>query len=410
MVDSISHEKRLDIARYYLLGSTYAEIEKATGVSHGSVVNVVKELEAGQLTIPGVPLDEVNDLRLLSLDLAKKGLKPSHALLGITLFERFTELGIALSEVDQWSKLVKIYAPDDFPAQNFFEAALNLHKLEEAEGKPFQDAAKEYAILKQKTGELGTEVDSLDKKKKELAEEVESLTSEVNALRSRRDEVKGSVDAESVKVEEIKATVTAANEEFSQLKNEIEDLQKKKVKLCSEVGGKEDSLAKLKEMGFSEEDLLRLRNLIEGMAKKEGVSPGQVKDSFFSALVHFGDLSGLQNAVQEEVKALQSVIKQKAFLTGEIAELVARRDALQVEVGESASAAAEQIRDAAEEAVSMINQEADGIRGELKSILEDTLAVGVAVGKMTMVQKEGDKAGKELEQLLGEVKRRLREK
>jgi len=407
-VDAISHEKRLDIARYYLLGSTYAEIEKKTGVSHGSVANVIKELETGQLTIPGVPSDQVGDLHQLSLDLAKKGLEPSQALLGITLFVRLTELGVMPSQVDQWSKLVKICAPDDFPAKDFFEAALHLHKLEEAEGKPFQNVAEEYAILKQKTGELGTEVDSLDKKKKELAEEMEFLTSEVSALESQRDEVKSSVGIESAKVEETKAMVAAAKEELSQLKKVVEDLQKKKVELCSEVGGKEESLIKLKEMGFSEESLLHLRNVVEGMAKKEGVSPEQVEDRFFSALGYFGDLSGLQKAVQEEAKVLQGTIKQKASLAGEIAELEARRAALQAEVGESASAAAEQIREAAEEAVSIIRQEADSIREEVKSILEDTLAAGVAVGEMMVVQKEGEEAGKELRQLVGEVERRLR--
>lgn len=408
MVDAISHEKRLDIARYYLLGSTYAEIEKKTGVSHGSVANVIKELETGHLTIPGVPLDEVNDLRLLALDLAKKSLKPSQALLGVTLFKRFTELEIAPSEVDQWSKLVKIYAPEDFPVKDFFEAALHLHNLEKAEKKPFQEVAEEYATLKQKTGELTTEVNSLDKKKNELAGEVESLTSGKTALENQRDEVKGSVEAEYAHLEEAKALVTTAKEELSQLKKETEDLQKKKVKLCSEVGGKEESLAKLKEIGFSEEDFLQLRNLVENMAEKEGVSPGQVKDSFFSTLAIFGNLSGLQKAVQEEAKVLQDTIKQKAFLAGEIAELEARRASLQAEVGESASAAAEQIREAAEQAVSMIWQEADSIREEVKSVLEDTLAAGMAVGEMAVVQKEGEKAGKELEELIGEVKRRLR--
>lgn len=408
MVDAISHEKRLEIARYYLLGSTYAEIEKKTGVSHGSVANVVKELETGQLTIPGVSLDEVNDLRLLALDLTKKSLKLSQALLGVTLFERFTELGIAPSEVDQWSKLVKIYAPDDFPAKDFFQAALHLHNLEKAEKKPFQEVAEEYATLKQKAGELATEINSLDKKKKELAGQVESLTSEKTALENQRDEVKGSVEAEYADLEEAKALVMTAKDELSQLEGETEGLQKKKVKLCSEVNGKEESLAKLKEMGFSEEDLLQLRNLVENMSEKEGISPGQVKDSFFSALAHFGDLSGFQKAVQEEAKVLQDTIKQKASLVGEIAELEARRASLQAEVGESASAAAEQIREAAEQAVSMIRQEADSIREEVKSILEDTLATGVAVGEMVVVQKEGEKAGKELEELVGEVKRRLR--
>jgi predicted transcriptional regulator len=84
----ISRAKRLEIAHYYILGHTYEEIEKETGVSHGTIANIVQELENGELTIPGIPFDQVNDLRQLSFDLKKKGLQPSQALLGLALFER----------------------------------------------------------------------------------------------------------------------------------------------------------------------------------------------------------------------------------------------------------------------------------------------------------------------------------
>jgi len=37
----------------YLLGYTYKEIEEETGISHGSIANIVSELEDGDLNIPG---------------------------------------------------------------------------------------------------------------------------------------------------------------------------------------------------------------------------------------------------------------------------------------------------------------------------------------------------------------------
>ena len=122
----ISHENRLEVAMLYLRGNTYKEIETKTGLSHGSISNIVNKLLSGQLVIPGVPSDEVSDLHQLSVDLKKKNLEPSQALLGFTLFEKFKELGIVPSQFDQWSKLVKVCVPDDFPAKDFFEAALNL--------------------------------------------------------------------------------------------------------------------------------------------------------------------------------------------------------------------------------------------------------------------------------------------
>jgi hypothetical protein len=101
MMGTVSHEKKLEVARLYLLAHNYDEIKKETGVSHGSVSSIVKDLISGQLTIPGVPADKVADLHQLAVVLTKKGLEPSQALLGVTLFERSTELGIEPSQLDQ---------------------------------------------------------------------------------------------------------------------------------------------------------------------------------------------------------------------------------------------------------------------------------------------------------------------
>jgi len=410
IVDAISHQKRLEVAMLYLRANTYTEIETKIGISHGSIANIVKELLSGQFIIPGVPSDEISDLHQLSVDLKKKGLEPSQALLGITIFERFAELGIVPSQFDQWSELVKVYAPDDFPVKDFFEAAVNLHKLEETEGKPFQEIAQEYTGLQQKIGDMGSEVDSLDVKKKDLTTEVESLTAEVSALEQKKVEAESSLEAQCAELEETKSMVAAAKEDHAHLSGEIKDLIKKKDELQLELGSKEESLIKLKEIGLSEEDLLHLRKSIEGIAEKYNVNADQVKDEFFSALEQFGDFAGFKKASQDEAKTLQDMTKQKASLTGEITELKNRRAFLQATVGKSASTAAEQIREAGEEAVSIIRQEADSIKGEVKSILEDTLVAGLAVGETSAMQKGTEEAGKELDALIVEVRRRLEEK
>ena len=152
----LTNTQRLEAARYYLLGHSYKEIEDETGVSHGSVVNIVKEIEDGRLTIPGVPVDQVDDLRQLSFDLKKKSLKASQALLGITVFERLQELGITPEDLSRWSELVKTFAHVDFPAKDFFESAMRLHELEENQGKPFEELAEQYSRLSEGTERLRT--------------------------------------------------------------------------------------------------------------------------------------------------------------------------------------------------------------------------------------------------------------
>lgn len=42
-MNGIPRAKRLQVAQYYLLGHPYGEIVEKTGISHGSVANVVKD-------------------------------------------------------------------------------------------------------------------------------------------------------------------------------------------------------------------------------------------------------------------------------------------------------------------------------------------------------------------------------
>jgi predicted nucleic acid-binding Zn-ribbon protein len=395
--------KKMEVAQFYLLGHPYGEIEEKTGVSHGSIVNIIKELETGKLVIPGLPSDQVNDLRQLSLDLNKKGLTPPQALLGIILFDRLNKLGITSADLDHWSHLVKVFAPANFPAKDFFEAALKLRHLEETAGKPFENLVEEYLSLTEKVDVLSEKTDLLDKDKTELDHEINSLAAQVNVLEKKNDQLKSSVEIQSAKLQDIKTALAEAVAERAQLRKEVKELKKLKVKFSSEVDGKVESLTRLEYIGFSDEDLIRLRNIIEEMSKKEGDGTN-FKEKFFYALGHFTDLNELKKAVQAEAKMTNELMNQKSSLVGEIAELEKRKALLQGEIYEGASTAAQQIRAASEEAVSLIRGEATAIGKEVRCIMEDTLVAGVAVGEMLAVQRKSDESGNELEGLLNEVK------
>ena len=53
----IPRENKLEVADYYIMGYPYSYIEDVTGISHGSIVNIVKELEDGILSVPGTSFD-----------------------------------------------------------------------------------------------------------------------------------------------------------------------------------------------------------------------------------------------------------------------------------------------------------------------------------------------------------------
>ena len=406
-MNGIPRAKRLQVAQYYLLGHPYGEIVEKTGISHGSVANVVKEIENGKLTIPGVPTDQVNDLRQLSFDLKKKDLEPSQVLLGISLFERLQELGITPEDLSRWSELIKTFAPADFPAKEFFESAVRFHELEENEGKPFEELAEQYRRLSESTEELRAQADLLEKRKTELSQEVQSLSSQAVALERTAKELRGGVDIQEAKLQELRSRVREAKEERAQLDKEIKEFNRRMMRLSSEVDGKEESLRRLNGIGFSDEDLLRLRSLLEKMTKKEGTQVNQVKENFFRALDYFGGLSGLQKMADEETETIKKTKKEKSFLTGEIGELENRKAVLQGQIHEGASLASQKIRNASEEAVSQIQQEAEAIREQLKAILADILIAGGAVAEMKAMERKGEESCRELADFIKEVKSRV---
>ena len=403
----IPRAKKLEVAQYYILGYPYGDIENRTGVSHGSIVNIVKELEDGKLTVPGTSFDQANDLRQLSFDLKKKGLEPSQALLGLLLFDRLRVLEITPELVDKWSELAKKLLPVDFPAKDFLEAALRLDELEKGEGKPFATLAEEYVRLKEGVDKLKSEVDSLGKNKEELVKEVEPLHSQLESLERAKNRLENDVEIQTRKLKELKSKTKETEEEKSRLSRETKDLQRRKTRLSAEVDSKEESLRRLNDIGLSDEDLLRITTFIERTSKNEGISGNELKKKFFSALGLFEDISGLENRRKVETQQVSELVKKESILSGEIVELDKKKGLLEGEISAIISSTSQKIRAAGEDAASQIQQHVADIKDQFNGLLEDALKAGEAMGEMRQILKKGEESEKSLDNFIKEVQSKL---
>jgi chromosome segregation ATPase len=403
----ISRTKKLEVAQYYILGYPYSDIENKTGVSHGSVVNIVKELEDGRLTIPGTAFDQVNDLRQLSFDLKKKGLEPSQALLGLLLFERLQTLEITPELMHKWSELAKKILPVDFPARDFLEAALRLDELEKGEGKPFAVLAEEYVRLKEGIEKLRLEVDSLGKNKTELIKEAEPLRSQLESLERTKNRLENAVEIQTKKLQELKSKTRETEEERSQLDRETKDLQRRKTKLFSEVDGREESLRRLNDIGLLDEDLLRITTFIERTSKNEDISGNELKERFFSALGLFEDIFGLEKRRKAEMQQVSELTKKQSILRGEIVELEKHKGLLEGEIVGIISSTSQKVRTVGEDAVSQIQQQVADVKDQLDGLLADALKAGEAIGEMRQILKKSQESEKSLGKFIEEVQNRL---
>ena len=403
----IPRVKKLEVAHHYILGHPYSDIENRVGVSHGSVVNIVKELECGKFTIPGTSFDQVNDLRQLSLELKKKGLEPSQALLGLLLFDRLQVLGITPDLLEKWSELAERLLQVDFPARDFVEAALRLNELEKSEGKPFATLAAEYVRLKEGVDKLKSEVHSLVKREEELIKKRESLRTELQSLERSRDKLQNTVEIQTSKLTEIMSKVKEMEEEKLRLSREVKELRGRKTKLSSEVDSKEELLTRLNDIGLSEEDLLRVTNFIERTSKNEGISGNELKNKFLSTLGLFQDIYGLENRKNALTQEVGELIKKKSILSREITELDSKKGLLEGEIRGIVSSTLEGIRTVGEDAALQIQQHVADIKEQLSALLADALKAGEAIGEMRQAVRRGEESEKTLSSFIEEVQSRL---
>lgn len=71
---------------------------------------------------------------------------------------------------------------------------------------------------------------------------------------------------------ELQVKVNEANEEKSKLHRETKELQRRKTKLSSELEVKGELLVRLNDIGFSKEDLMRLRASIERISQNRNTN------------------------------------------------------------------------------------------------------------------------------------------
>lgn len=265
----IPRTKRIEVASFYLLGNTYREIEAKTGLSHGSIANIVAEMENGELTITGTPADQIDDLRQLALDLKGQRLTPTEARLGVTFFQRMESLGVTAETFESWGKLVKEWCPADFPAGGFFAAAARLHTLETETGKPFETLAEEHAKYDERVNTLKGDLDSLTKHRTEILEEIQKLHPQIETLEKKRRELTSAVVTQEGRLQELEEQLRKSDEQKLNLDRVMRELERKNTRLSSQIGAKEEILGKLEQLGFSEEELLRLKAFIERLAKND---------------------------------------------------------------------------------------------------------------------------------------------
>jgi FtsZ-binding cell division protein ZapB len=264
--------------------------------------------------------------------------------------------------------------------------------------------AEEYEKTKEHLGQLTADVDSQAVKKKQLLMEIEPLSQKVSTLTKEKGDRESQLKVLIKKADEWKSKVAEAEKEKSGLVKEIKELRCEKTKLSSEVDGKEESLARLNNIGFMDEDLLRLRTIIERIAGDNSTDAKGIKERFFVALGSFGDLVELDKRRKVEMENMCQLTEKESFLDGEIQELEKRKAILLGEIGQATSSVAEGIKGVGEKAVSELQLQVEDIRGKFNALITDAMRTASVVGEMKAMVKKGEESAKDITDFIAQVK------
>lgn len=128
-MQKLSLRKQLTIVRLYLGGFSYDEIAAKTGVSKGTIANVVADFKAGRILDVQVPADQLDLLRELAVDLRRLKLTPDQALVGVATLSHLQELGIEPGDIQHWAAMCREMSATETEAQAFMQAALALDEV-----------------------------------------------------------------------------------------------------------------------------------------------------------------------------------------------------------------------------------------------------------------------------------------
>jgi len=300
--------KKIEILRLFLEGYSYDEIATKSDVAKGSVVNVVTDFKNGRFPTFTDATDMVDVLRELSVELRKKGVGVSEALLGIAFFSRLSEIGLTPDKVWLWADMCREISPAEAPVEQFTAAALEVFRLTRETGESYDSVVAKWSKLRAESESLGQEVENLSLEKKELETTQAALTEKCHKLKEEKD----GLDRD---IEELSTRCEALKKETSQLEASRQLLNKEVTELDDKVMALRPEMEALEGLGFGKGELETLRVKLEEIASSQSLTPKVLTTKFFQDLVEY-----------ETVVSFQ---KRREELEGEVASLRSQKESLE---------------------------------------------------------------------------------
>ena len=311
--------KRLSIVRLYLSGLSYDEIASKTGVSKGTVANVVAEFKAGDFPEAGDVGEQVDLLRDLSLDLKRVKLSPGQCAVGLIVLNRISECGLDPAHIDRWPMILKS-VPSQEDANEFVQVVYSIQQVLQRTGLSLDALESKVCELERKAADLGSisdKVQDCQKQLVELSRQREKLTNSVAMLEQKR-----KLMAPQVKDLEGRERT---------LSRRIADIEPKVHKADATLSALHGETRKLEDIGFSIEELAEFGTRLQIISEHHAIETGELSTRLLDELETLDKGLSLEAILQSRQQELVETDKALAVTKGEIESSKAVVDSLKEE-------------------------------------------------------------------------------
>jgi predicted nucleic acid-binding Zn-ribbon protein len=378
-MDELTLKKRLQVVYFYFSGLSFDQVAAKTGISKGSVANIVSELKAGNFPEAADVTDQIEALRELSVNLNKLKTTVGKSVVGIAILSRIFELGLDPADMEKWPLLLSAIKSQDDAGEIIGvayvvrgmqqETGLSLPALEEKVNN-LGEKAKELEVINNKIGEQENQFSDLTKNNQDLTQAVSSLDKQYKWLLPRVQELE----------HREKMLLDRYESRFSEAEKADEIL--KTIKL---------EMKKLQKTGFTVQGLTEFNRNIEIIAKRRGIKPSVIQERLLMELRHLDKGTGLETLAKNQQQILketnQAIAKKnidKSNLEAILDNLQQQKQNLETSIKETTESVRLQIESIVPAAKTTVMQVTEDLKSGCAEVLSDVYqlrAQSIEVGK-----------------------------
>ena len=298
-MERMTTKKKLTIVRQYLSGLSYDEIATRSGVSKGTVANVVTDLKAGSFPEAADVGEHIELLRELSLDLKRSKLTTGQCATGLLLLTRINECGLDPADIDRWPMILKSAGSED-EAQEFVRLVYSIQEVQKRSDLSLEALDNKAHELERKAADLEPVSEKLKDCRKQLAE-----------LTEQRKELASSVSLLEQKHELLTPRVKDLEKREQVLSRRISDIEPKANKTEMTLSALKGEIQKLNDIGLSLKELADFNERMRVIVLHHAIEPAKLRSRLLHELETLDKgltLEALIASRQQELERMEQVI------------------------------------------------------------------------------------------------------